>query len=77
MAFQKSNSDNQPVEGPACVHLRNKEMYVTGDLQSLDKAAEQGAHCWCNLTQHLPGPDQIDVDRQNCVPGRNCYRDTC
>ena len=75
MAFKKSNSDNKPVSGPACVHLRNKEMYVTGDLKSLEKAAEQGAHCWCNLTQHIRGPDQVDVERQACTSGRGCYKD--
>jgi hypothetical protein len=77
MAFKKSNSGIEPISGPACVHLRNKEMYVDGDRQSLDKAAEQGAHCWCNLTQHILGPDQADVQRQTCVPGRTCYRETC
>jgi hypothetical protein len=52
-------------------------MYVDGDRQSLDKAAEPGSHCWCNLTQHILGPDKSDVQRQTCVPGRSCYRDTC
>jgi hypothetical protein len=78
MAFERAYDDQTPVLAPACVHLRNKTICLTGDLKSADDPAESGSHhCWCNLTQHVLGPDQKDVGRQNCVPGRNCYRETC
>jgi len=76
MAFQKSYDEPKALAGPACVYLRSKSLYVSGDLKSLDRLDESHSqHCWCNLTQHVRGPDQQAVDRGTCVPGRECYRD--
>jgi hypothetical protein len=58
------------------VHLRNKAVYVTGDMKSVDDPEESCGHCWCNRTQHIVGPDQQGVDRQSCVAGRQCYQDS-
>jgi hypothetical protein len=77
MAFEKSYDEPQPVLAPACLHLRNKAMYVTGDPRAVDDVdASSGQHCWCNRTQHVRGPDQQSVDRASCVPGRECYEET-
>jgi hypothetical protein len=76
MAFEKYYDARLPVVEPACVHLRSKAMYVTGntDPEHPDEAGSR--YCWCNLTQHVLGPDRRNVDRQVCIPGRECYRDT-
>jgi len=77
MAFQKYYDELRPVKEPACIHLRSKAMYTTGDLKNPTHADEAGSqYCWCNLTQHVRGPDQHHVDRAECTPGRDCYRDT-
>ena len=76
MPFEKSYDDPQSAAGPACVYLRSKSMYVSGDAKSLDRLDDSNSqHCWCNLTQHVRGPDQQAVDRRSCTPGRDCYRD--
>lgn len=76
MPFEKSYDTPKPVTSPPCIHLRSKAMYVTGD-RNMDDPDEGGSqHCWCNLTQHVIGPDQADVSRVTCVPGRSCYRET-
>jgi hypothetical protein len=76
MAYKKSFNEPEPASGPACVYLRNKAMYVTGDRKSLDEMDLTSTHhCWCNLTQHDRGPDKDLVDRESCVSGRECYRD--
>jgi len=76
MAYKKIIDPKTPVTHPPCVHLRSKEMYVTGqiDPDHPDEAKEH--YCWCNLTQHVLGPDDAGVDRHTCAPGRGCYRDT-
>lgn len=77
MAFEKTYDESKPVTEPACIHLRSKAMCVTGELKVVDHPDEAGSeHCWCNMTQHIIGPDQEDVDRPNCTPGRECYRET-
>ncbi len=76
MAFEKKYDEPEPITLPACIHLRSKEMYVTGqiDPEHPDEAGEH--YCWCNLTQHVLGPDHSAVDRRLCVAGRPCYRET-
>ncbi|MDP6466912.1 MAG: hypothetical protein QF918_04205, partial [Pirellulaceae bacterium] len=50
---------------------------LSGDLKNPEHPDELGSQdCWCNMTQHVKGPDQADVDRCACTPGRECYRDT-
>jgi len=74
MPFEKSYDLPEPITEPACIHLRSKAMYVTGEVDAAP-TDEAGSHyCWCNLTQHILGPDQADVDRRHCTPGRDCYR---
>lgn len=76
MAFQKSSEELLPIASQ-CIHLRSKSMYVSGKLREIEDMNEAASeHCWCNLTQHVVGPDQQSVDRPSCVPGRGCYRET-
>ena len=77
----KRTWDEQPIpaDAPPCMFLRSKAIYVTGDPdpKPTDDVESTRFNCWCNKTQHVLGPDQKDVDRQNCTPGRDCYRETC
>ncbi len=59
-----------------CVHFRSKAMYVTGQLdpESIDEQHNHGENCWCNLTQHVVGPDQQLVTLDECTYGRGCFR---
>lgn len=77
MAFQKYYDSQLPVSQPACIHLRSKAMYVTGQLKDVEHPDEAGGqYCWCNMTQHLVGPDQQHATRPACIAGRECYRET-
>ena len=77
MPFEKYYDQSEPVTEPACIHLRSKAMYVTGDLRNPEHPDEAGSqYCWCNLTQHIFGPDKEEVDRPTCTPGRGCFRAT-
>lgn len=75
MAFQKNYDAAEPVTAPACVHLRSKAMYVAGDLRNYEHPDEAGGAdaCWCNLTQHIMGPDDKDVNRRECIAKRTCF----
>jgi hypothetical protein len=60
----------------ACIHLRSKAMYVIGE-RGADQPDEFGVSgCWCNMTQHVFGPDNQGVGRQECVSGRECFQET-
>lgn len=75
MSYQREHIAPRVADSP-CVHLRSKAMIVTGKLDT-DARDESGSHaCWCNLTQHALGPDDRPVLRAQCVPGRDCFRDT-
>lgn len=77
MAFEKYYDETLPITQPPCIHLRSKAMYVTGDMHNPEHPDEEGSkYCWCNLTQHVIGPDKEDVDRPQCISGRECYKDT-
>jgi len=77
MPFEKYYDATKPATLPACIFLRSKAMYVTGDLKNPEHPDEAGGqYCWCNLTQRVMGPDQVEVTRNACVPGRDCYRET-
>jgi len=77
MAFEKYYDVEQPTRLPACIHLRSKAMYVTGDIKNPNHPDEAGSqYCWCNKTQHVVGPDQVQVERNTCVPGRGCFCDS-
>ena len=76
MAFIKHYNDSEPITTPPCIHLRSKSIYVTGDLRNPNSPEEGGSgYCWCNLTQHILGPDKKYVEQQGCTPQRSCYRD--
>ncbi|MCH2610177.1 MAG: hypothetical protein MK006_03815 [Pirellulales bacterium] len=75
MAFEKNYEVPGLTDKPACIHLRSKAMYVTGSLYKPDHPDEEGAqYCWCNVTQHIVGPDQEDVNRCDCTSNRGCYK---
>jgi len=77
MAFVKQYDASRPVTQPICIHLRSKAIYVTGELKNPEHPDEEGSHyAWCNLTQHVKGPDRNDCDRCSCTPGRKCYKDS-
>jgi len=71
--------DSQPVPdtdatGAACQHLRSKGMYITGCQNPAVEDGQVGdGHCWCNLTQHILGPDDNFVGRPACIAGRACF----
>lgn len=75
MAFQKSYDELPLADGPACMHLRSKGMYVTGKLAPTHDADGSGdGYCWCNLTQKQTGPDAELVDRPGCNASRSCFQ---
>lgn len=76
MAYERSFDPLDVVNQPACVYLRSKGMYVTGQLEPkhVDEILSHDENCWCNLTQHVVGPDESAVDPRRCVAGRECYR---
>lgn len=77
MPFEKYYDEKRPVREAACIHLRSKAMYVLGEIKNPDHPDEaSGQYCWCNMTQHVIGPDQLHVDRHTCINGRGCYRET-
>ena len=74
MAFKKIYEGPDKAAGPACLHLRSKAMFVTGDMDPSHIDVESmGHHCWCNKTQHVFGPDRADVERHLCTEGRPCF----
>lgn len=77
MPFEKYYDSHVPTTLPACIHLRSKAMYVTGDLRNPEHPDEAGSqYCWCNISQHVLGPDQLTVNRNDCTPGRTCYQES-
>lgn len=74
MPFEKEYDRPEPLAHGPCIHLRSKEIYVNGELRMPDASEVQYCHCWCNITQHVMGPDQSTVDLQQCNPNRDCYR---
>ena len=80
MSYERTIPGEQPTDTtePACVYLRSKAIYVTGDLNP-DHPDEKTSHdenCWCNITQHVIGPDDTEVSRVGCTNGRACFRAT-
>lgn len=77
MPFEKHYDAHPAASTPPCVHLRSKAMYVTGELRNPEHPDEVGGQgCWCNITQHVIGPDQLHVNRYECINGRECFRET-
>lgn len=76
MAYQRTFDDpKEPLPAP-CIFLRSKAIYVTGDPdpQSKEEEGSTRFNCWCNLTQHVIGPDQQLVERPSCIDGRGCFQ---
>lgn len=77
MPFEKYYDAQPKATLPACIHMRTKSMYVTGELRESEHPDEHGTtHTWCNVTQHVLGPDQLVVGRCECTAGRGCYKET-
>ena len=77
MAYQKERDMPDPVTETPCVFLRSKAIYVTGEFTPNHDDEEGGNdYCWCNMTQHVLGPDGKDVNQRQCIPGRECFRRT-
>lgn len=74
MAYYKSTEDLEVVQGPACIHLRSKGMYITGRMDPQDDAEIGDGNCWCNRTQNVLGPDDGLVERSQCDVNRGCYQ---
>ena len=76
MAFTKYYDESEPVQHAPCVHLRSKAIYVTGEIGETEHPDEEGSkYCWCNLTQHILGPDDSNVCNRECSPERPCYKE--
>ena len=77
MAYKRIIDPDLPITHTACVYLRSKQMYVTGQVDP-DHPDEDGRehYCWCINTQHILGPDDNPVGRAECSPERECYRDS-
>ena len=78
MAFSKEYPALPTVTTPPCVYLRNKAMYLRDAIGHPENFPEEtnAPQCWCNQTQHFLGPDGEYVGRHECIPGRDCYRET-
>lgn len=77
MPFVKDFDVPPPVTHMPCVHLRVKSVYYWGNQRDGIAATEPDSqYCWCNVTQHVLGPDQKYVGRRECTPERPCYRQT-
>jgi len=78
MPFSREYPALPEVTTPPCIYLRNKAMYVHGTVNDPDNLPEEtnAPQCWCEKTQYYRGPDSEYVGRHECIPGRECYRET-
>ena len=76
--FQKTYDALPVVTTPPCIHLRNKAMYLRDAIGHPENFPEEtnAPQCWCNHTQNYLGPDSQTVNRHECIPSRECYRET-
>lgn len=74
MPYNRPLDEPEALVGKACLQLRSKGMYVTGQLDPADAGHSDG-HCWCNLTQKPLGPDNVLVERTTCRTGRGCFQE--
>ena len=75
MPYKRSFGELKVIDQPACVYLRSKAMYVTGDVDPTHPdEVDSHQYVWCNMTQYNVGPDEGDVGRQQCIPGRKCFQ---
>ena len=75
MAYQRSFDETDSRKLPPCLYLRSKAIYVTGDPdpRTPEEFGSTRFDCWCNRTQRVIGPDDLLVDRSQCVVGRDCF----
>jgi len=66
------------ISAAPCIFLRNKAMYLRGTVGEPENYPEEtnAPQCWCEQTQYYLGPDNQETGRHQCVPGRECYRET-
>jgi hypothetical protein len=77
MPYAKDFDVPAPVTTPPCIHFRMKASYYWGNQRDGAGVTEpDSCYCWCNLTQHVLGPDHQYVGRQQCTPERSCYKTT-
>ncbi len=78
MPFSREYPALPEVTTAPCIYLRNKAMYVRGTVGDPDNYPEEtnAPQCWCEKTQYHLGPDSQYVGRHECIPGRECYRET-
>jgi hypothetical protein len=78
MPFSQEYPALPEVKTPPCIYLRNKAMYVRGTVNDPENFPEEtnAPQCWCEKTQYHLGPDNQYVGRPECIPGRECYRET-
>lgn len=75
--YARNLDEQHPIRETPCVYLRNKTLFVTGQLRNPEHPDQADVqHCWCNLTQHVMGPDQRQVEMRSCVNGRGCFRES-
>lgn len=76
MSYKRDFEGPAAVTEPPCMYLRSKAIYVTGDPdpKTPEEAGSTRFNCWCNMTQHVVGPDRILVERGTCIVGRDCYK---
>lgn len=72
MPYSRPIDEPEAPQGPACLQLRSKGMYVTGQVDPTGAGHSDG-YCWCNLTQRQLGPDNELADRTACQTGRGCF----
>lgn len=76
MSENTNNAGLSIVRQPACMHLRSKNMYVSGTMDPANDDYEftSDGNCWCNMTQNVIGPDDQLVDRPMCSEkDRKCF----
>jgi hypothetical protein len=78
VAYSRDYPAFPQITTPPCIYLRNKAMFVRGVENDPSAFPEETntPQCWCNHTQHFVGPDGQYVGRPECIPGRECYRET-
>ena len=78
MPYIRENDDLPVITTPPCIHLRNKAMYLRDAIGHPENFPEEtnAPQCWCNQTQNYLGPDSQYVSRHECIPSRECYRET-
>ena len=76
MPYQRTIEPRDSAAAPQCIHFRSKAMCVTGELRPRDPDEKHNhdQNCWCNMTQHVLGPDRSLVQLDVCVGGRECFR---